>query len=77
MEIDAATLQLGEVTFDGPKCSVEFHPNRDQAVAGNQPGIPDLAMAIGVLVMVRIDNDILAHDVADLRGTSEVLVAVG
>ena len=26
--------------------------------------------------MVRID-DILAHDVADLRGTREVLVAVG
>ena len=27
MEIDAATVQFGEVTFNRPKCSIEFHPN--------------------------------------------------
>jgi len=67
---------LCEIAFNDAECGVVLHPHRHHSIARHL-GIPDPATLIGILVSVRVDDDILAHDLANLGWTGELLIPVG
>ena len=65
----AAPAQLCEIALTTPmRCYV--HPHQHHSLARHL-GIPDPAALIGVLVSVRVDDDILAHDWRTALATGE------
>jgi hypothetical protein len=76
VEIDAATVQLGEISLHPTKCRIELHAHGHHAVACHYAGIPDLTLPVGILVPVRICPYVLADDFTDLGWTGEVLMTL-
>src|SRR5271154_241153 len=76
VEVDAVSAQLGEITRYRTEHGIVFHAYRDHSIFCDQPGIPDLTPLVGLVVTISIGHDILALDFADLRRTSEILMAV-
>jgi hypothetical protein len=76
MEVDAVPTKLGEIPGHATERGLKFHPHWHHSIACDYAGIPDLAPPVGVFVPVRIDHEILAHDLTDLRRTGEVLIPV-
>jgi hypothetical protein len=60
VEVDPVTAQFGEITPNPTEGGIEFHPDRDHAIACHQPGVPNLAPPVGVLVFVWIGRDLFA-----------------
>src|SRR5262249_51217823 len=76
MKVGAPAVQLCEITLDDAERGIELHPHRQHPITCNHTSIPDLAPLIGVLVAVRIDHNIFAHDLADLCRASELLIPI-
>ncbi len=68
--------QLCEIALNDAECGVVLHPHRHHSLARHR-GIPDPAALIGIFAFVRVDDDILAHDLTNLGQTGELLVPVG
>ena len=76
LEGGAVPAHLCEIALNDAECGVVFHPHRHHSIV-RYPGIPDPAALIGILGAVRVDDDILAHDLANLRRAGELLVPIG
>lgn len=77
LEIGASPAQLGEIAPYRAERSVELHPHRHHSITRHHLGVPDPTVLIGVLIAVRVDDDVLSRDLAHLRRTGEVLVPLG